>query len=85
MTCEDCCLGEVHIFPGARGKGRLFDVCRLASLAWSAVACFIVEYAGLFSGLSVFYTALNCFYTLVHFVGTILVGLFVGEVGLLCV
>ncbi|KAK9823206.1 hypothetical protein WJX72_001094 [[Myrmecia] bisecta] len=51
----------------------------LAGLAWTAVACFAVEFVGLFTGISIFFTTANCFYIFCHFVGTILVALFVGE------
>ena len=43
---------------------------------WASVACFAVEYVCLFAGVSLFFRGLNAFYTLLHFLGAILVALF---------
>lgn len=45
-------------------------------MAWGAVACFIIEYLGLFAGVSIFYKGHSCAYILLHFVGTILTALY---------
>jgi hypothetical protein len=51
-------------------------VCfRLSSIAYAAIACFAVEYCGLFMGFSLFLRAHNCLYILLHFMGTIITGL----------
>jgi hypothetical protein len=40
------------------------------------VACFIIEYIGLFTGVSIFQKGHACAYILLHFAGTILTALF---------
>ncbi|KAF6260695.1 hypothetical protein COO60DRAFT_1269252 [Scenedesmus sp. NREL 46B-D3] len=50
-------------------------VCRLSSVAYAAIACFALEYAGLFLGVSIFMRTHSCLYILLHFVGAILTGL----------
>ncbi|KAI8467018.1 MAG: transmembrane protein [Monoraphidium minutum] len=49
---------------------------RLRSLAASALACFAVEYAGLFAGASLFMRGHTCLYIILHFAGAVLTGLF---------
>lgn len=49
---------------------------RLQSAVWAALACFALEYATLFSGVSLFFRTLNCSHILLHFVGAILTALF---------
>lgn len=48
---------------------------KLAAAAWTAIACFAVEYLGLFMGVSIFMHSHSCLYILLHFIGTILVSL----------
>lgn len=50
---------------------------KLESLAWAAVGCFILEFIGLFSGMSMFFPTVNSFNVLLHFVGIVLTALFV--------
>lgn len=48
---------------------------RLRSAAYVAVACFAIEFVGLFAGVSLFMRGHACLYILAHFVGTIIIGL----------
>mmetsp|Transcript_11671 Transcript_11671/g.15860 ORF Transcript_11671/g.15860 Transcript_11671/m.15860 type:complete len:139 (-) Transcript_11671:112-528(-) len=50
---------------------------RLTALAWTSLVCFLIEIAGIFSGVSLFLPTVCSFYILLHFIGTILVLLFV--------
>lgn len=52
------------------------DMHRLYGLAWGAVACFIVEYIGLFSGVSIFFKGHACAFILLHFVGAVLTAMY---------
>lgn len=45
------------------------------------MACFAVEYAGLFLGVSLFMRAHNCLYILLHSIGAVLIGLLYTQVG----
>lgn len=54
-------------------------IFRLLVLAWLSIGCMIWELIGLLAGFSVFFHKLNAFYTCIHFVGTILVALFMGK------
>lgn len=51
----------------------------LQGLLWTAIVCFIIEYVGLFLGVSMFAKFLNSSYIMLHFVGTILTTLFYTE------
>jgi hypothetical protein len=44
------------------------------------MACFAVEYVGLFAGVSLFMRAHTCLYILLHFAGAILTGLLYTQV-----
>lgn len=57
----------------------MYPIHRLQALAWIAIACMIWEFIGLLAGFTVFFHKLNAFYTCIHFVGTILVALFMGK------
>mmetsp|Transcript_1543 Transcript_1543/g.3500 ORF Transcript_1543/g.3500 Transcript_1543/m.3500 type:complete len:141 (-) Transcript_1543:554-976(-) len=48
----------------------------LEALAWTSVACFIVEILGMFSGVSLFMPSANVCYIFCHFFGAIFVTLF---------
>ncbi|WIA13054.1 hypothetical protein OEZ85_006660 [Tetradesmus obliquus] len=48
---------------------------QLSSVAYAAIACFAVEYVGLFLGVSIFMHGHSCLYIVLHFVGAILTGL----------
>ena len=48
----------------------------LEALAWTSVACFIVEVLGMFSGVSLFMPSANVCYVVCHFFGAIFVSLF---------
>jgi hypothetical protein len=52
----------------------------LRSLAAASVACFAVEYLGLFAGASIFMRGHTCLYILLHFAGAVLTGLFYTQV-----
>lgn len=54
--------------------------CRLSSTAYAAIACFAVEYVGLFTGVSLFLRAHNCLYIILHFVGAVTTGLLYTQV-----
>lgn len=49
----------------------------LEGLAWTSLILFAVEFAGMFSGVSLFMPTANVFYIFAHFWGAVLVGLFV--------
>jgi hypothetical protein len=53
----------------------LLLICRLSSVAYAAIACFALEYLGLFLGVSIFMRGHSCLYIILHFVGAILTGL----------
>lgn len=53
---------------------------RLSGAAYAAMACFAVEYVGLFLGVSLFMRAHNCIYILLHGVGAVLIGLLYTQV-----
>ena len=46
---------------------------RLEGMAWSGVGCFVLEFVGLFAGISMFLPLVNCFYIALHFLGLVLV------------
>ena len=52
---------------------------RLEGLAYFSVICLAVQFAGVLSGTSFFFPALNAFQVIAHFMGTILVGLFASQ------
>ena len=62
-------VGSGSEFKAARGK--------LEGLAWAAVACFVLEFAGLFSGMSMFFPTVNSLNVLLHFVGVVTTALFI--------
>ncbi|KAG2486512.1 hypothetical protein HYH03_014814 [Edaphochlamys debaryana] len=45
-------------------------------LCYGAIACFGIEYIGLFLGISMFFPQIMSLYVILHFLGAILVGLF---------
>ena len=49
----------------------------LEGLAWTSIVFFGVEFAGMFSGVSLFFHTANVFYIWAHFFGALFVGLFV--------
>lgn len=49
---------------------------RLSGVVYASMACFAIEYASLFLGVSIFMRGLNCLHTLLHTLGAILVSLF---------
>ena len=49
----------------------------LEGLAWTSIVFFGVEFAGMFSGVSLFFHTANVFYIWAHFFGAVFVGLFV--------
>jgi len=51
----------------------------LVPLAYTAMAFLLLETLGLFAGATIFNRPLTCFHILLHFLGTILVGLFIEE------
>ena len=52
------------------------DKMQLEALAWTSIACFIVEFLGMFSGVSLFVHSANVTYIFLHFFGTVYVALF---------
>jgi hypothetical protein len=69
--------------PGAAQAGAAFAAAsqRLRGLGGAALACFAVEYLGLFGGVSTFMRGHACAYILLHFAGAVLTGLFCSQVG----
>jgi len=55
---------------------------RLSSLASASLACFAVEYLGLFTGVSIFMRAHTCIYIVMHFAGTVVTAQFYAHVSL---
>ena len=53
------------------------DALRL--YAYASVLCFVLELAGTFSGVSLFFPIVSTWYVLAHFSGAVLVGLFAAE------
>ena len=49
----------------------------LEGLAWTSIVFFGVEFAGMFSGVSLFFHTANVFYIWAHFFDAVFVGLFV--------
>eukprot|EP00877_Chromochloris_zofingiensis_P003029 jgi/Chrzof1/12727/Cz07g05120.t1 len=49
---------------------------QLQSLAYAAIACFCIEYVGLFLGVSIFFRGHCCLYIFLHFMGAVLTALF---------
>ncbi|GMH39412.1 hypothetical protein BSKO_07310 [Bryopsis sp. KO-2023] len=52
---------------------------QLEVMACVALACLVVEFLGLLSGLTIFMRGLNCFHTFMHFFGAVLTWLFMEE------
>ncbi len=53
----------------------------MRGLAAASLACFAVEYLGLFMGVSIFMRPHTCLYILLHFAGAVLTALFCSRVG----
>ena len=51
----------------------------LEAVSWAAIVCLAVDFAGLFMGFSIFSIKMSCFHILCHFLGFLLVALFVSE------
>ena len=49
----------------------------LEGLAWTSLIFFAVEFAGMFTGVSLFMPTANAYYIFSHFFGALFVGLFV--------
>ncbi|KAK3277140.1 hypothetical protein CYMTET_14833 [Cymbomonas tetramitiformis] len=50
----------------------------LQAQATTSTVCFVLEFVGMFSGVSLFFPTLNSFYIFLHINGTLYVGLFIG-------
>ncbi|QDZ18140.1 hypothetical protein HOP50_01g06430 [Chloropicon primus] len=51
----------------------------LEAVSWAGIVCMTVDLVSLFLGFSVFSVKVNCFHIMCHFLGAILVALFVSE------
>lgn len=51
----------------------------LEAVSWAAIVCLAFDFVGLFLGFSVFSVKVNCFHIMCHFLGALLVALFVSE------
>ena len=56
----------------------------MEGLAWTSLIFFAVEFAGMFTGVSLFMPTANAYYIFSHFFGALFVGLFVGRPGRPC-
>ena len=51
----------------------------LEAVSWAAIVCLAFDFVGLFLGFSVFSVKVNCFHIMCHFLGALLVALFVAD------
>ena len=62
------------------GSGDLSGTkASLEAVSWAAIVCLALDFVGLFLGFSVFSVKVNCFQIMCHFLGALLVALFVSE------